>query len=118
MLDAGSVLGPFWSVLRKKGRKDRSTGANMPFKPGQIEVLRHSDGMPSVFERIGYSNKTPIDPAKRNNMGGIGRRSEPPKQGDDKPKKPPPPPVEDDEIEDGDIATPKRDRNGNDDEPL
>ncbi len=51
-------------------------------------------------------------------MGGIGRRSEPPKQGDDKPKKPPPPPVEDDEIEDGDIATPKRDRNGNDDEPL
>jgi hypothetical protein len=51
-------------------------------------------------------------------MGGIGRRSEPPKQGDDKPKKPPPPPVEDDEIEDGDIATPKRDRSGNDDEPL
>ncbi|SIN96374.1 hypothetical protein SAMN05443247_01031 [Bradyrhizobium erythrophlei] len=51
-------------------------------------------------------------------MGGIGRRNEPPKQGDDKPKKPPPPPVEDDEIEDGDIATPKRDRYGNDDEPL
>jgi hypothetical protein len=51
-------------------------------------------------------------------MGGIGRRSEPPKQGDDKSNKPPPPPVEDDEIEDGDIATPKRDRNGNDDEPL
>ena len=51
-------------------------------------------------------------------MGGIGRRSEPLKQGDDKPKKPPPPPVEDDEIEDGDIATPKRDRSGNDDEPL
>jgi hypothetical protein len=51
-------------------------------------------------------------------MGGIGRRSEPPKQGDDKSNKPPPPPVEDDEIEDGDIATPKRDRSGNDDEPL
>jgi hypothetical protein len=51
-------------------------------------------------------------------MGGIGRSNEPPKQGDDKPKKPPPPPIEDDEIEDGDIATPKRDRNGNDDEPL
>ncbi len=51
-------------------------------------------------------------------MGGIGRRSDPPKQGDDKSKKPPPPPVEDDEIEDGDIATPKRDRSGNDDEPL
>ena len=51
-------------------------------------------------------------------MGGIGRSNEPPKQGDDKPKKPPPPPIEDDEIEDGDIATPKRDRNGDDDEPL
>jgi hypothetical protein len=90
----------------------------MPFKPGQIEVLRHSGGLHSVFERSGDSNKTPIDPAKRTNMGGIGRRSDPPKQGDDKSKKPPPPPVEDDEIEDGDIATPKRDRYGTDDEPL
>jgi hypothetical protein len=44
-------LGPFWSALRKKGRKDRSDGANMPLKLGQIEVLRHSDGMHSVFER-------------------------------------------------------------------
>jgi hypothetical protein len=51
-------------------------------------------------------------------MGGPGKRSDPPKQGDDKSKKPPPPPIEDDEIEDGDIATPKRDRSGNDDEPL
>jgi hypothetical protein len=64
------------------------------------------------------SNKTPADPAKRSNMGGIGRRNDPPKQGDDKSNKPPPPHSEDDEIEDGDIATPKRDRNGNDDEPL
>jgi hypothetical protein len=112
MLNAGSVLGPFWSVLRKKGRKDRSTGATMLSKPGQIEVIRHSDGMHSVFER------TPVDPVKRNQMGGIGRRSDPPKQGDDKSKKPPPPPVDDDEFEDGDIATPKRDRHGNDDEPL
>ncbi|WP_197520970.1 hypothetical protein [Bradyrhizobium icense] len=53
-------------------------------------------------------------------MGGTGRKSsEPPKQGDDKPKKPPRPPVEDEEdYEDGDIATPKRDRYGPDDEPL
>jgi hypothetical protein len=52
-------------------------------------------------------------------MGGPGKRSDPPKQGDDKSKKkPPPPPIEDDEVEDGDIATPKRDRSGNDDEPL
>jgi hypothetical protein len=35
-----------------------------------------------------------------------------------KPKTPRPAAVEDDEIEDGDIATPKRDRNGDDDQPL
>jgi hypothetical protein len=51
-------------------------------------------------------------------MGGFGRKSEPPKKDDGKPKKPPPAPHEDDEFEDGDIATPKRDRHGNDDEPL
>ena len=51
-------------------------------------------------------------------MGGPGKRSDPLKQGDDKSKKPPPPPIEDDEVEDGDIATPKRDSHGNDDEPL
>ena len=51
-------------------------------------------------------------------MGGIGKQTKPPKPADDKPKKPPPPRVEDDEPEDGDIATPKRDRYGNDDEPL
>lgn len=50
-------------------------------------------------------------------MGGTGKNSEPPKPGDDKAKKPPRP-VEDDEYEDGDIATPKRDRSGDDDEPL
>ena len=49
-------------------------------------------------------------------MGGSGGKREPPKQ-DNKPKKPPKPPVEDD-GEDGDIATPKHDRYGNDDEPL
>ncbi|WP_420967449.1 hypothetical protein [Bradyrhizobium sp. B120] len=39
---------------------------------------------------------------------------------DDKSKKPPPPatPQDDDYYEDGDIATPKVDRYGNDDEPL
>ena len=47
-----------------------------------------------------------------------GRKSEPPKQVDDKSKSPPPPKLEDEDYEDGDIATPKRDRTGNDDEPL
>ena len=40
------------------------------------------------------------------------------KQDNDKPKKPQGPPVEDDDYEDGDIAKPKHDRHGNDDEPL
>ena len=52
-------------------------------------------------------------------MGGTGNKSEPPKKTDDKSKKPAPAPVvETDDDEDGDIATPKRDRSGNDDEPL
>ena len=41
----------------------------------------------------------------------------PPKKPDTGPKQTPPPPADDD-YEDGDIATPKRDRSGNDDEPL
>ena len=54
-------------------------------------------------------------------MGGTGKKGAPPappKQGGDKPKKPERAPAEDDDYEDGDIATPKRDRTGNDDEPL
>ena len=51
-------------------------------------------------------------------MGGTGKKNEPPTKADGKPKKPPPRPVEDDDYEDGDIATPKRDRSGDDDEPL
>ena len=52
-------------------------------------------------------------------MGNAGKSKEPAEKADDKSKKPPPsPPVEDDDVEDGDIATPKRDRYGNDDEPL
>jgi len=55
---------------------------------------------------------------KGNAMGNTGRKSEPPKKADDKSKKPPPPRSDNDDYEDGDIATPKRDRTGNDDEPL
>jgi hypothetical protein len=51
-------------------------------------------------------------------MGGTGKNDEPGKKEEDKAKKPPPPPQADDDYEDGDIATPKRDRYGNDDEPL
>jgi hypothetical protein len=60
---------------------------------------------------------TSIDPNQGNIMGGTGKNTERPED-DGKPKKPPPAPVEDDDIEDGDIATPKRDRYGDDDQPL
>jgi hypothetical protein len=50
-------------------------------------------------------------------MGGIGKKGEHPNKDDDKSKKSPPP-IEDDDFEDGDIATPKRDRSGDDDLPL
>jgi hypothetical protein len=51
-------------------------------------------------------------------MSSMGKKSEPPKA-DDKPKKKPfPRRADDDDYEDGDIATPKRDRYGTDDEPL
>lgn len=43
---------------------------------------------------------------------------EPPKTVDHKASKSPPPRDPDDDYEDGDIATPKRDRYGTDDEPL
>lgn len=53
-------------------------------------------------------------------MGGIGKKGKPPKQESGRPKQPPPPPHHDEDngYEDGDIATPKRDRYGPDDEPL
>jgi hypothetical protein len=46
------------------------------------------------------------------------KKSELPKTKDDKSKKLPPAAAEEDDCEDGDIATPKRDRYGRDDEPL
>ncbi len=53
-------------------------------------------------------------------MAKIGKPNEPlkTKTADDKAKKPRPPRDTDDDSEDGDIATPKLDRHGNDDEPL
>jgi len=50
-------------------------------------------------------------------MSGTRKKGENPDKKDGKPGKPPPP-VESDDVEDGDIATPKRDRYGEDDEPL
>jgi len=53
-----------------------------------------------------------------NNMGGTGKKTKPAGKDQKKSKKPLPKPAEDDDCEDGDIATPKRDRYGEDDEPL
>ena len=52
-------------------------------------------------------------------MAGTDKKGKPPKD-DGKPKKPQPSPpkTDDDDYEDGDMATPKQDRWGNDDEPL
>ena len=62
--------------------------------------------------------KTSIRSIKRNNMGGTGKKSEIPNKDEGKSKKSPPAPAEDDDYEDGDFATPKRDRHGDDDQPL
>jgi hypothetical protein len=51
-------------------------------------------------------------------MGGNGKKTESPDKEDGKSHKSPPAPTEDDDREDGDFATPKRDRSGPDDEPL
>jgi hypothetical protein len=51
-------------------------------------------------------------------MGRFGEKNKPPKEQDRQPARLPPEPAEDDQYEDGDFATPKRDRSGTDDEPL
>jgi hypothetical protein len=51
-------------------------------------------------------------------MGRTGKKSELPQKDDGKSKESPPAPTEDDDYEDGDFATPKRDRHGDDDQPL
>ena len=64
------------------------------------------------------SGQTSIRPHQRDIMGRTGQKGELPSKPDGKSKKKPPERTEDDDTEDGDIATPKRDRSGNDDEPL
>jgi hypothetical protein len=55
-------------------------------------------------------------PSQGDRMGAKGRKERLPKKAEDGPTQPPPDTEED--YEDGDIATPKRDRYGTDDEPL
>jgi hypothetical protein len=51
-------------------------------------------------------------------MGGNGKKNQLPGKEDGQSSKSPPASAEDDDVEDGDIATPKRDRHGEDDQPL
>lgn len=51
-------------------------------------------------------------------MGRTGKKGALPKKDDDKSAKSPPAAVEEEDYEDGDFATPKRDRNDEDDRPL
>ena len=64
------------------------------------------------------SGQRSIRPHQRDIMGRTGQKGELPGKRGGKSNKPPPAPTEDDDPEDGDIATPKRDRDGDDDEPL
>jgi hypothetical protein len=81
----------------------------MHVKVGQIEVFI------SGWDRSARRRSVR---SKGNKMGGPGKRPELPETEDGEPKKPPPAPIKDDDVEDGDFATPKRDRCGEDDEPL
>ncbi len=70
---------------------------NMPANGGEIEVKTISQ---DIF------------------MSGISKKPRKGKTAKDSGKKLPPKAVDDDDDEDGDMATPKRDRYGEDDQPL
>jgi hypothetical protein len=98
--------------MSEKGRKDFSVAAIYRRKDGEIDAA-------DVTGRLDGDT----DPAdQRCDMGGTGRKRELPGKEDGKYKKSsrksPPATPEDDDLEDGDIATPKRDRYGEDDQPL
>ena len=80
-------------------------------------ICRTKGGEIEVADVTGWSGETLIHPTGGNDMGGTGKNSEHRKKDDPQPKKPPPA-TTDDDSEDGDIATPKRDRDGDDDQPL
>jgi hypothetical protein len=89
----------------EKGRKDCAIAANIfAIKAVRLRSIRHR--------------------VEGNIMGETGKKRELPKKvglpgkADGKSNKPPPAVTEDDDDEDGDIATPKRDRYGEDDQPL
>jgi len=91
--------------MGEKGRKDCAIAVNIfATKAVRLRSIRHR--IEGIF------------------MGGTGKKGELPgkvelpKKAGGKSNKPPPAATEDDDYEDGDIATPKRDRYGEDDQPL
>jgi hypothetical protein len=66
----------------------------------------------------GYIEVNSSVESRNTRMGGTGKKPDKDKTTRDGGKKPPPKAIEDDDDEDGDIATPKRDRYGEDDQPL
>jgi hypothetical protein len=94
-----AIFASLYTERRKKAVKIAHLTVNMPANGGQIEVNS------SVQSRNMH-------------MGGTGKKPEKGKTTKDSGKTPPPKVVEDDDEEDGDFATPKRDRNGDDDQPI
>jgi hypothetical protein len=86
----------------------------MPVKGGDIAV----DAQVGVSPR-----ETSNHPTQRDDMGSPGKNSKLPDKEGNKSKEPPPKPVKEDgfedvDFEDGDFATPKRDREDEDNQPL
>jgi hypothetical protein len=104
---SGSCSGcaSLYTECRKKAGKIVRSRLIWRLKGGQIEVA----------DLTGWLGKAQTG---GNDMGGTGKNKEPPKKDDGKSKKSPPATTEDDDREDGDFATPKRDRYGDDDQPL
>lgn len=94
-----SIFASLYTERRKKAVKIAHLKVNMPANGGQIEVDSSVQG-------------------RKTHMGGTGKKPEQDKTARDGDKKPPPKVVEDDDDEDGDFATPKRDRYGDDDQPI
>jgi hypothetical protein len=91
------LFASLYTEWRKKAVKIAHRAVNMPTNGGEIEVKIIKAG---------------------HNMGGTSKKPQKGKTAKDSGKKSLPKTVDDDDDEDGDMATPKRDRYGEDDQPL
>jgi hypothetical protein len=93
-----AIFASLYTEPRKKAVKITHLTVNMPGNDGEIEVKSHQ--------------------ARNTLMGGTSKKPDKGKTTKDSGKKAPSKVVEDDDYEDGDFATPKRDHTGDDDQPL